>query len=78
MSAAAATSPRRPGGFGIEIDHILQRRLAFLDSNHRLSVAAHRLDPDFRAGVEGPKHDIWKLQEVGENRADLDVAPGRI
>ena len=47
---------------------MLQRRLAFLDSNHRLSVAAHRLDPDFRAGVEGPKHDIWKVSEVGERR----------
>ena len=53
------TSPS--GRIGIEIDHILQRRLAFLDSNYRLSVAAHRLDPDFRAGVEGPKHDIWKV-----------------
>ena len=61
------TSPS--GRLGIEIDHILQRRLAFLDSNYRLSVAAHRLDPDFRPGVEGPKHDIWKVQEVGENRA---------
>ena len=61
------TSPS--GRLGIEIDHMLQRRLAFLDSNHRLSVAAHRLDPDFRAGVEGPKHDIWKVSEVGENRA---------
>ena len=61
------TSPS--GQLGIEIDHILQRRFAFLDSNHRLSVAAHRLDPDFRAGVEGPKHDIWKVSEVGENRA---------
>ena len=54
------TSPS--GRLGIEIDHILQRRLAFLDSNYRLSVAAHRLDPDFRAGrrraearhLEGP------------------------
>ncbi|MEO5578518.1 MAG: hypothetical protein ABIR25_05645 [Sphingomicrobium sp.] len=61
------TSPS--GRLGIEIDHILQRRLAFLDSNYRLSVVAHRLDPDFRPGVEGPKHDIWKVQEVGENRA---------
>jgi hypothetical protein len=51
-----------------EIDHFLQRRFAFLDSNYRLSVAAHRLDRDFRAGVEGPMDDIWKLQEVGENR----------
>ena len=61
------TSPS--GRLGIEIDHILQRRLAFLDSNHRLSVAAHRLDPDFRPGVEGPRHDIWKVSEVGEQRA---------
>ena len=61
------TSPS--GRIGIEIDHMLQRRLAFLDSNHRLSVAAHRLDPNFRAGVEGPKDDIWKVSEVGENRA---------
>ena len=52
-----------------EIDHVLQRRLAFLDSNYRLSVLAYRLDPDFRPGVEGPKDDIWKLQEVGEHRA---------
>jgi hypothetical protein len=61
------TSPS--GRIGIEIDHMLQRRLAFLDSNHRLSVAAHRLDPNFRAGVDGPKDDIWKVSEVGENRA---------
>ena len=51
-----------------EIDHVLQRRLAFLDPNYRLSVVAHRLDPDFRPGVEGPMDDIWKLQEVGEHR----------
>ncbi len=61
------TSPS--GKLGIEIDHMLQRRLAFLDSNYRMSVVAHRLDPDYRPGVEGPKHDIWKVQEVGENRA---------
>jgi len=61
------TSPS--GRISAELDHMLQRRLAFLDSNHRLSVAAHRLDPDFRPGVEGPKHDIWKVSEVGENRA---------
>jgi hypothetical protein len=60
------TSPS--GRAGIEIDHLLQRRLAFLDSNYRLSTLAHRLDPDFRAGVEGPKHDIWKLAQVGEER----------
>jgi hypothetical protein len=56
------------GRIGIEIDHMLQRRLAFLDSNYRLSVLAHRLDDDYRPGVEGPKDDIWKIQEVGELR----------
>ncbi len=61
------TSPS--GRISGELDHMLQRRLAFLDASHRLSVVAHRLDPDFRAGVEGPKHDIWKVSEVGENRA---------
>ena len=38
---------------------------------------AQRLDPDFRPGVEGPYDDIWKLQEVGEHRADPHVASGR-
>ena len=67
------TSPS--GRTSAELDHMLQRRLAFLDSNYRLSVVAHRLDPDFRAGVEGPKHDIWKLSEC--RRAAPDVACGR-
>ena len=52
-----------------KIDHILQRRLAYLDSNHRLSVIAARLDPNYRRGVEGPYDDVWKVQEVGEHRA---------
>jgi len=60
------TSPS--GRVSTEIDHVLQRRLAFLDSSHRLSVVAHRLDPNFRSGVEGPKDEIWKLSEVGEGR----------
>ncbi|MEO5808925.1 MAG: hypothetical protein ABIR51_02440, partial [Sphingomicrobium sp.] len=50
------------------LDHMLQRRVAFLDSSYRLSVVAARLDPNFRAGVEGPLDDIWKLSEVGEHR----------
>ena len=50
------------------LDHMLQRRLAFLDSSHRLSVVAARLDRDSRPGVEGPLDDIWKLSEVGEHR----------
>ena len=52
-----------------KIDHILQRRLAYLDSSHRLSVVAARLDPNYRRGVEGPYDDVWKVQQVGEHRA---------
>ena len=51
------------------IDHFLQRRIAYLDSNHRLSVIAARLDPGLRHGVDGPYDDVWKVQEVGEHRA---------
>ena len=50
------------------IDHVLQRRLAFLDSSYRLSVVAARLDPGFRAGADGPYDDVWKLAEIGEHR----------
>ena len=50
------------------IDHFLQRRIAYLDGNHRLSVVAARLDPNFRRGVDGPYDDVWKVQEVGEHR----------
>ena len=59
-------SPARQWSAGL--DHMLQRRLAFLDSSHRLSVVAARLDRDARPGVEGPFDDIWKLSEVGEHR----------
>ena len=59
-------SPARQWSAGL--DHMLQRRLAFMDSSHRLSVVAARLDRDARPGVEGPFDDIWKLGEVGERR----------
>ena len=52
-----------------QLDHFLQRRLAFLDDSYRLSVLAARLDPNLRAKVEGPYDDVWKLAEVGEGRA---------
>ena len=50
------------------LDHVLQRRVAYLDSSYRLSVVAARLDPGLRRGVEGPYDDVWKLAEVGEHR----------
>ena len=50
------------------LDNALQRRVAYLDSSHRLSVVAARLDPGLRRGVEGPYDDVWKLSQVGEHR----------
>ena len=50
------------------LDHALQRRLAYLDDNYRLSVVAARLDPGLRRGVDGPYDDVWKLAYVGEHR----------
>ena len=52
-----------------ELDHFLQRRLAFLDDSYRLSVIAARLDPNLRAKVEGPYDDVWKLAQVSDGRA---------
>ena len=60
-------SPAKRASAGI--DHFLQRRIAYLDGNYRLSIVAARLDPNLRAGVQGPYDDVWKLQEVGEGRA---------
>ena len=52
----------------VVLDHFVQRRLAFPDGNYRFSVVAARLDPNLRAGVEGPYDDVWKIQQVGEHR----------
>ena len=60
------TSPAKRAS--ARIDHVLQRRLAFLDNNYRFSVIAARLDPNLRPGVEGPYDDVWKMMEVGEHR----------
>lgn len=53
---------------GLYIDRFLQRYLAFMDSDYRLSRWAPRFDHTMRAGAYGPYEDVWKLSEVFDGR----------
>ena len=35
-----------------------------LDDDYQLSTLIVHLDPDWRPGVRGPVHDVWKVEEV--------------
>ena len=53
---------------GLIIDRWLQRRLAFLDSEYRLSTQVKQLDRGIRAGAKSPYEDVWKLSETFDGR----------
>ena len=53
---------------GLMLDRWLQRRLAFLDSEYRLSRMVKKLDTGMRKGAYGPYDDVWKLSEVFDGR----------
>ena len=53
---------------GLIIDRWLQRRLAFLDSEYRLSTQVKQLDHGTRAGAKSPYEDVWKLSETFDGR----------
>jgi hypothetical protein len=53
---------------GLWLDRFLQRNLAFLDSDYRLSRMADRLDHGIRPGVYGPYDDVWKISETFDDR----------
>jgi hypothetical protein len=53
---------------GLWIDRFLQRHLAFLDSEYRLSRMADRVDHGIRPGVYGPYDDVWKISETFDDR----------
>jgi hypothetical protein len=53
---------------GLIIDRWLQRRLAFLDSEYRLSTQVKQLDHGIREGAKSPYEDVWKLSETGDRR----------
>ena len=37
-----------------------------LDDSYQLSTLVIQLDPDWRRGVRGPYHEVWKIGETGE------------
>lgn len=53
---------------GLWLDRWLQRHLAFLDSDYRLSRWAPRFDHSIRKGAYGPYDDVWKISETFDNR----------
>lgn len=53
---------------GLWIDRFLQRYLAFLDSDYRLSKLAIRFDHGMRGGAYGPYDDVWKISETYDRR----------
>ena len=53
---------------GLWIDRWLQRYLAFLDSDYRLSSWAVRFDHGIRHGTDSPYEDVWKISETFDNR----------
>ncbi len=53
---------------GLWIDRFLQRYLAFMDSDYRLSRWAPRVDNGWRKGVDSPYEDVWKISEAFDGR----------
>jgi hypothetical protein len=53
---------------GLWIDRLLQRYVAFLDSDYRLSKLAIRFDHGMRDGAYGPYDDVWKISETYDRR----------
>ena len=50
-----------------QIQRVISQGLAMLDDDHQLSRVIFHLDPEWRAGVRGPYHDVWK---IGVTNAD--------
>jgi hypothetical protein len=53
---------------GLWIDRWLQRYLAFMDADYRLSRWLPRVDHGIRPGAKSPYEDVWKLSEVFDGR----------
>ncbi len=46
---------------GLWIDRWLQKYVAFMDSDYRLSKLVPRIDTGWRKGVDSPYEDVWKI-----------------
>jgi hypothetical protein len=53
---------------GLWIDRFLQRHIAFMDSDYRLSRLVPSVDHGWRKGVGSPYEEVWKLSETFDNR----------
>ena len=53
---------------GLVLDRYLQRHVAFLDPEYRLSRMVNELDRGIRSGVDGPYDDVWKISETFDDR----------
>ena len=53
---------------GLVLDRWLQRRVAFLDSEYRLSRMVKQFDTGIRNGVDSPYEDVWKISETFDGR----------
>jgi len=53
---------------GLWIDRWLQKYLAFMDSEYRLSLMVDQFDTGWRKGAQSPYEDVWKLSETFPGR----------
>ena len=53
---------------GLWLDRFLQRYLAFMDAEYRLSRMVPRIDHGWRKDVDSPYEDVWKISETFDNR----------
>ncbi|HEX6741377.1 MAG TPA: hypothetical protein VF079_06235 [Sphingomicrobium sp.] len=53
---------------GLTIDRYLQRHVASLDSEYRLSRMVQEIDRGIRPGVDSPYDDVWKISETFDDR----------
>lgn len=53
---------------GLWLDRWLQRHLAFMDSDYRLSRWAARFDHGLRKEAYGPYDEVWKISETFDGR----------
>lgn len=56
-------SPSKRASF--QIQRLITKHLAMLDDGYQLSTLVFDLDPDWRPGVRGPYHDVWKIGVSG-------------
>jgi hypothetical protein len=55
-------SPSKRASF--QVQRFISPFLAMLDDQYQLSTIVKNLDPDWRPGVKGPYHDVWKIGET--------------